>query len=242
MIKSISWVLPLFNEAEYVGITIPAAIALMNSLGMEYEIIIVDDGSSDESTDLIHEFMRENRNIRLLRHEQNRGLGACLRTGFNAAAKEIVIYTDIDMPFDFTLLKDILPLIEKADIVHGYRTGSRESFKRTMYTRIYNFLIRKIFGLPVTDVNFSLDIIRRDIINGLNLKSEASFIAAELLTKAYYAKYTITQVPVPYTPRLYGVSRLSSPFNICKIVSEMIRYRPEITAPRHLNAHEKSYY
>lgn len=230
MIDSISWVLPLFNEAEYVKIAIPTTVSLMNSLGVDYEIIIVDDASNDESAKLIHEFAQDNKKIRVLRHEQNRGLGASLRTGLNSATKDIIIYTDIDLPFDFSLLKDILPLIKEADIVHGYRIGSRESIKRILYSKIYNFLIRKIFGLDIKDVNFSLDIIRRDIINQLNLKSEASFIAAELLTKAYYSKYKITQVPVHYTPRIYGVSHLSSLRNIFKIISELIRYYPEISA------------
>ena len=119
MINSVSWILPLFNEAEYVKLAIPKTVGVLESLDLNYEIIVVDDASTDGSSSLIQEFALTNSRIKLLRHQRNRGLGAALRTGFQAVRSDIIIYTDIDLPFDFSLVADILPFIEEADIVHG---------------------------------------------------------------------------------------------------------------------------
>lgn len=228
MIYSISWILPLFNEEEYAKIAIPAVVSLLGSLNIEYEVIVVNDASSDHSLEIIKNFSLINNRVKVISHEHNRGLGAALRTGFNAASKEIVIYTDIDMPFDFLLIKDILPLIEQAEVVHGYRTGKRESFKRVVFSAVYNLLFRFFFHLYIKDINFAFDILKRENIKKLDLKSEASFISTEILTKSSYLAWRIIQVPVQYRHRSYGVSHLSSTRNIFKLILELVILYPHV--------------
>ncbi len=218
---SVSLVLPLFNEADCVKLAIPKAVAALREL--DYELIVVDDASTDGSLTCVQEFAEKNPRIRFFRHAQNRGLGAAVRTGLDVATKDVVVYADSDLPFDFSVLPRLLSLMSHADIVHGYRLGGRESLRRAFYSWIYNFLVRSLFRIKIRDVSFSLDIIRRPVLRDLALRFEAGFFATELLTKACYFGCRVVQVPVLYTPRILGRSRLSSFSNIFKSLGELCR-------------------
>jgi glycosyltransferase involved in cell wall biosynthesis len=230
--KSISLVLPMFNEKEYLGKTVPAALAVLESLSADFEIIIVDDASNDGSQDIADTLAAKDSRVKVVHHKINRKLGGVLKTGFSAASKEIVVYTDMDMPFDFSLLGEFLSLTDRVDIINGCRMTSERSFKRKLYSMVYNSLIRVIFGLRVEDVNFSMKIFKKEILAELDLKSEGSFISAEILVKAQYRGYKIVEVPVNFQLRLWGLSRLSSPSVVYKIIYEMVKLFPEITALR----------
>lgn len=229
-VKSVSLVLPMFNETLYLEKTIPKAISVFESFLSDFEIIIVDDASYDGSERIADDLSRKDKRIRVIHHKKNRKLGDVLKTGFSIASKEIVIYTDMDMPFDFSLLRRFITLLDDADIVNGYRIAYNESFRRNLYSRVYNILIKTIFGLRVRDVNFAMKIFERNVLKSLKLKSEGSFISAEALVKAQYLRYKIMEVPVVYFPRRWGSSRLSSWSVIIKIIYEMVKFFPEISA------------
>lgn len=227
-IISISLVVPMFNEIDYLEKTISYALSILESFAYDFEIIIVDDASNDGSERIADFLSRDNGRIKVIHHKKNRKLGAALKTGFSAASKDIVIYVDMDMPFDFHLLREFVKLIKVADIINGYRIDYKESFKRRLYSRIYNILIRNLFGLRVKDVNFSMKIFKKNVLDSFNLKSEGSFISAEVLIKAQYMRYKIIEVPVSYFPRYWGTSRLSTSRVIIKVIYEMIKFFPEI--------------
>lgn len=227
---SVSLVLPMFNESEYVKIAVPRAVQVLTSLELDYEIIVIDDASTDDSKALVQKLIRDNTRIRLLCHARNRGLGAAVRSGFEASTRDLIVYADMDLPFDFSILRQLLPLMEHADIVHGCRVGKRESFKRTLYTWGYNFLVKKMFRVEIEDISFSLDIVRRSILPSLRLKFDAGFIATELLTTASYRGYRILQAPVPYVHRMFGASKLSSLKNVSRSLFELIRHYGEIVS------------
>jgi hypothetical protein len=155
-------------------------------------------------------------------------LGGALKTGFQRASKEIIVYTDIDMPFDLNRIKDLLVLTETFDIIKGCRAGGRESFVRTVYSAVYNWLIQFLFNVRFKDINFSLKIFKKKLLADLNLRSEGSFIDAEFMVKSKKLGCTIKEVEIEYTPRRYGISRLSSPGVILRIIYEMIQLFPEV--------------
>jgi glycosyltransferase involved in cell wall biosynthesis len=225
--ESISMVLPMFNELDYINKTVTKAISVLESLVSDFEIIIVDDASNDGSEKIADILSKKDKRIKVIHREKNRKLGVVLKSGFLEASKDIVVYTDMDMPFDFSLLRKLVPMITSADVINGYRIEYKESFRRRLYSKIYNILIRAVFRLKIRDVNFSMKIFRRNILNSFNLKSEGSFISAEILIKAQYLGYKIIEVPVSYYPRIQGKSKLSSPKVILKIIYEMIRFIPE---------------
>lgn len=227
-IKSVSLVMPMFNEIAYLEKSVSKAIATFESFLSDFEITIVDDASYDGSEETADILCQNDKRIRVIHHKKNRKLGGALKTGFSNATKDIIIYTDIDLPFDLSILRNFLPLISEFDIVTGYRINGRESLLRTVYSGVYNLLINFIFQIKIKDVNFSLKIFKREILNEIELKSEGSFIDAEFLAKAKRLGYSIKEVGVEYSPRTYGISRLSTPGVILKILFEMIRLYPEI--------------
>lgn len=228
MNKSLSLVLPMYNEIGYVRETVSKAISALESFISDFEIIIVDDASNDGSEKIADSLSRGDARIRVIHHIGNRKLGGALKTGFYNATKDIIIYTDMDLPFDLSVLKDIYPLISEFDIITGYRKNGRESLLRAFYSKGYNLLINYIFRVNIKDVNFSLKMFRREILNDIELKSEGSFIDAEFLAKARKIGCSIRELGVDFRPRVHGASRLSTPAVIFKIIFEMIKFYPEI--------------
>jgi glycosyltransferase involved in cell wall biosynthesis len=161
----------------------------------------------------------------------NRKLGGSLKTGFAEARSELVLYTDADLPFDMAELSKAVRIIRvyEADIVSAFRfdrTG--EGPRRYIYSYVYNHLVRALFSLRIRDVNFAFKLIRRNVLDHIELKSEGSFIDVELLARANRKGYRIVQFGVDYFPRTRGVSTLSSTSVIGRIVREMFTLRGEL--------------
>ncbi len=228
MKTSLSLVMPFYNEIEYLQMTIAKAQNVLNSLEADYEIILVNDASFDGSETIALKLAAGDSRIKVFQHDKNKGLGAALKTGFNKAKKNTIVYTDVDMPFDFSILKDAVTLLEETDVVHGYRVGKRESFLRTVYSRTYNFLIRIIFGYKTNDINFAMTIFKRDVLDKISLSANGSFISAEFLLKSYYNGFKVINIPVTFNQRKYGRSHLASLSNISRTIYEIIKYYPEI--------------
>jgi len=222
---TISIFFPMYNEEANIHASVAAAHAVLSEVSSCYEIIIVDDGSSDRTGQIADELAAADTRVRCIHHGTNRGLGAAIRSGLAASRHEVVVYTDGDLPCDLNYIKQALPLLEEADIVIGYRTAKRrETLLRTIYTRVYNFLIRRLFGIRVRDVNFAFKVFRRRAVDVLQLRSEGSFIDAEILAEAVRQGLRIAEIPVVYTPRTAGVSTLARPAVIVGIFVEMYRY------------------
>ncbi|MDD4909416.1 MAG: glycosyltransferase [Candidatus Omnitrophica bacterium] len=226
--RSISLVFPMYNEKDYLPVAVEKARKVLGELTDNYEVIIVDDASTDGSGEMARELARNDEKIRVLRHKKNSRLGCALKTGFNNARGGIVVYSDMDLPFDLENIKRFIPLLDEADIVVGRRIGSRDSLLRSLYSKAYNGLIRAVFGIKVSDVNFAMKIFKRDILDLLELKSDGSFIDAELLIRAVRLGYIVKEVEVAYRARQYGVSHLCSLPVIFKIIAEMVKLLPEL--------------
>src|SRR5437762_3255557 len=173
----------------------------------------------------------ENPRIRSIRHEKNRKLGGALKTGFAAATKDLVLYMDADLPFDPDVLGRAMRALEVtgADLIAGYRHDrTMEGWKRTLYSYVYNAMIGILFGWPHRDINFSFKLMRREVLEAIDLKSEGSLIDAELIVKAKNRGFSIQQIGLDYFPRTRGVSHLSSPAVIFKILRELVKLYPEM--------------
>jgi glycosyltransferase involved in cell wall biosynthesis len=228
---SVSLVLPMFNEEHYAARAVAAAREALGRTTDDWEIIVVDDGSTDLTQDLLKGLAKDEPRLRVFRNPLNLGLGGALRAGYAQAAKDIVVYTDADLPFDLFELKRAVRLLEaqKADVLTGYRFDrTTEGLRRTLYTLVYSALIRVLFGLRVRDVNFAFKVFRRALLGKLALKSEGSFIDAEFLLRARRAEATIIQIGVDYFPRSRGTSTLSSPRVILGILWDMLRFWREL--------------
>ena len=228
---SVSLVIPMFNEEENIEHAVDAAVEALTKYTDDYEIVIVDDASSDSSPMLVARRVAENPRIRMIRHEKNRKLGGALKSGFAAATKDLVLYMDADLPFDPDVLGRAMRAMQVtgADVIAGYRLDRTiEGPKRTVYSYVYNALIGVLFGWPHRDINFSFKLMKREVIEAIDLKAEGSLIDAELIVKAKNRGFAIQQFGLDYFPRIRGQSHLSSPRVIFKIFAELVKLYPEM--------------
>ncbi|MBN1869559.1 MAG: glycosyltransferase [Candidatus Omnitrophica bacterium] len=226
---SISLIFPMYNEEENAVRVIEVASLELSAITPDYEIIAVDDGSMDKTNLFLKDLAERKKNIRLVHHPKNRGLGASLRSGFAQASKELVVYSDADFPFDLKEITRALEYLQRkdADVFSAYRINRKaDGFIRTAYSFVYNHLINLLFHLGVSDVNFSFKIFKREALQALlpELKSEGSFIDAEMLIAAKRKDFKIVQQAIRYFPRQKGKSTLSRPTVILKILKEMFAF------------------
>jgi glycosyltransferase involved in cell wall biosynthesis len=231
MPPSLSVVFPMYNEEAYLERAVAAAREVLAAVAPDHEIIIVDDGSTDRTGELADALAKADPKIKVLHNERNRRLGGTLRAGYAAASKDLILYSDADLPFDFREVARALRLLDyqQADVIAAYRFDrTSEGFLRTLYTLAYSALIRSLFRLRYRDVNFSFKLFRRSLLDRIVLKSEGSFIDAEFLVRAKKAGASIIQIGVDYFPRTRGQSTLASPSVILNILLEMARLWREL--------------
>ena len=220
---------PMWNEEDYIERAVlfggRACRDLIEAGDIaDYELIVIDDKSTDRTGEIADRLAAADPHIRVVHHERNRKLGGSMKTGFAAATGDLVLYTDADLPFDMAELPRAVRLLREydVDIISAYRfdrTG--EGLLRGVYTWVYNGLIKALFGVKVRDINFAFKLCRSQIFEHIELKSEGSFIDAELVIRSTRLGYEIMQMGVDYFPRTRGESTLSSPGVIVTILKEM---------------------
>jgi glycosyltransferase involved in cell wall biosynthesis len=231
MKPSVSLVIPMYNEELNIEHAVAAAVESLDKYSSDWEIVIVDDASTDASPRIAAGLAGADPRIRVLHHEKNRKLGGTLRTGFEAASKDLVFYMDADVPFDPDVLGRAVRAMELtgADMIAAYRHDrTMEGFKRAVYTLVYNALIGILFGWPHRDINFSFKLMKRRVLEAITLKSEGSLIDAELVVKAKNRGFSIQQIGIDYFPRSRGESHLGSFTVVLKIIRELIALYPEM--------------
>ncbi|MGB3113101.1 MAG: glycosyltransferase family 2 protein, partial [Candidatus Omnitrophota bacterium] len=184
--------------------TVNKALDIFPSYAENFEVIIVNDGSGDRTKELAEEMAEKHANVRVVSHEKNRGYGGALKSGFTSAKYENVFYSDGDGQFDLKEIEQLLPLVPECDITAGYRIKRNDPIHRIINGKAYNLLVRILFGLNVRDIDCAFKIIKKKVIENVDLKSESQFISAELLIKAKKKGYSIKQVGVHHYPREKG--------------------------------------
>lgn len=231
---SISLFLPAWNEEDYVERAVGRAVEALTQLTDDFEIIVVNDASTDRTQELAEAMTERIPQLRVINHPVNLKLGGAMRTGLAASTKDIVVYSDIDLPWDLRELERSLHLMDylEADMICAFRFDrTSEGPKRIVYSFVYNMLIRALFDIQIKDVNFSFKVMHRRVLESMELKSQGSFIDAELVVKAIRKGFRVFQMGVDYFPRTRGVSTLASPSVIVKMVKELVKLYPETRTP-----------
>lgn len=218
---SITVFFPCYNEEENVERQTLDVDRTMAEITDDYEVIIVDDGSTDRTAEIAARLARENPRVRVISHPRNLGYGTALRSGFAGARKELILYTDGDNQFDIRDVRRLLPLMrEGVGIVVGFREDRRDRPLRKLVSRAYNFIIRMIFGLRVRDIDCAFKLFRRSVFDTIELRSERFLVDTEILVKAKRAGLKIVETPVTHLPRTRGKSSVS-PLDVYRTLQEL---------------------
>jgi dolichol-phosphate mannosyltransferase len=221
--RSLSLIIPAFNEATGIRQAIEEADSALAGLLAQYEIIVVDDGSSDETSMEVINAAKEFPRVRLLRHPENRGYGAALRTGLEAARFDWVAFTDADCQFELADLGSLMPLADSYPVVVGYRMDRKDSPRRRFFSWGYNLLARSLLGTGVRDCDCALKVFRRDAVQKLLPEDEGFFVNTEMLARARQMGYAIAEVGVRHRPRLRGTSKVSM-LDIPRIIKVLLPF------------------
>ncbi len=219
---------PCYNEEGNVERVTRNAVAVLSGLVREWEVIIVNDGSKDKTAEIANRLAAEIPNVRAVHHATNGGYGMALRSGFAAATKPLVFYTDGDGQFDMNELPRLLDLRDKADIVSGYRSQRQDNLMRRLNAKCWGFLVQRVLGFRCRDVDSAFKLYKREIFDRIQLKSTGALIDAEVLARAAHLGYTITTTPVTHLPRVAG-SQTGAKFSvILRAFKELLRLRRDI--------------
>jgi glycosyltransferase involved in cell wall biosynthesis len=212
---SISVFFPAYNDGGTIASMVISALVTVRELTDEYEIVVVNDGSSDYTAQVLDELARSYEQVRIIHHEQNRGYGGALRTGFASATKDLVFYTDGDAQYDVRELQMLhRALTEGVDMVNGYKISRSDPWYRTVIGRTYHWVVKIAFGLRVRDVDCDFRLMRRAIFERVQLQSNSGVICVEMMKKIQDAGFTIAEAPVHHYHRVYGRSQF---FNIARV-------------------------
>lgn len=201
---SISVVLPAYNEEEIIARTVVTVLDVMNEWGLDFEIVVVNDGSTDRTGEIVAGLVDAHSHIRLVTHVTNEGYGSSLVSGFAAATKELVFFMDSDGQFDIRDLQEFFPLIDTYDAVIGYRIDRQDSWMRKLNAWGWKQLIGRVLGVHVRDVDCAFKLLHTEFLHQHPLETRGAMINAELLYRLQRAGYSYKEVGVIHLPRLHG--------------------------------------
>ncbi len=220
---SISVFFPCYNDAGTISAMVIRALQTVRDITDDFEIIVVNDGSGDDSLRILeelscilpHEF-------RIVHHPQNTGYGGALRAGFAAATKEWVFYTDGDAQYDARELKTLAAhMSDDIDLINGYKIKRRDPGHRIVIGLIYQYFIKTLFGLKLRDVDCDFRLMRRAIFDVVQLESNNGSITFEMMKKIQDAGYRMVEVPVRHYYRQYGNSQFFNFWRVGRALSEV---------------------
>lgn len=225
-LTSVSFVIPMYNESQTIAHTVKELASVASELSSDYEIIIANDGSTDESGLVVDKLAKEDTHIKVVHLEKNTKFGGALRKGLKLAQKDIIIYTDSDLPIDASDIKEALSLLGNSDIVTAYsKIKKGENLKRVVISGVYNFLIQFLFKTDIKDINSGFKIYRKQVFDGMELISNSPFIDVEIFVKAIRKSKVIKQYPIIFKNREHGKSYISRPAVVLKTMQDMLKFK-----------------
>jgi glycosyltransferase involved in cell wall biosynthesis len=199
---------PAYNDSGTIASLVITARRAARTLTPNFEIIVVNDGSADNTAEILQELARTYPEVRIITHEKNRGYGGALRSGFNAATKDCVFYTDGDGQYDPSEMTVLWPhLVPGIDMVTGYKISRSDPWHRIIIGRIYHYTVKVLFGLRVRDVDCDFRLMRRSMFDAIHLEKSSGVICLEMMKKIQDAGFRVAQVPVHHYHRSYGKSQ-----------------------------------
>lgn len=222
--QSISVFFPCYNDQYTIGKLIKETDNLLQRLRYNYEIIVVDDGSIDESREILTKLRNKFAKLKLIFHKKNKGYGGALRSGFAKARYDLIFYTDGDGQYSVKELKLLLQLMtEDIDVVNGIKMERNDPFMRIVVGKAYNFFVRNIFGIKIFDVDCDFRLIKRELLERVVLTSLSGAICVELVKKLQNKGARFREVTVHHYDRKFGNSQFFRPLHLFKTAIELVK-------------------
>ena len=207
---------PAYNDSGTIASLVITAVQSASKLTPNYEVIVVDDGSSDSTAQILSELARVYPRLKIVTHPVNRGYGGALRTGFASASKDVIFYTDGDAQYDPSEMELLWPMMTAGvDLVNGYKISRSDPLHRIVIGRIYHHTVKILFGLRVRDVDCDFRLLRRSIFDRVHLEKNSGVICLEMMKKIQDAGFRIVEVPVHHYHRAHGQSQF---FNFRRVI------------------------
>lgn len=224
-LPSLSIVFPCYNDAGSIGSLVLLAHRVGEWISDDYEVIVVDDMSTDNSRTILEELSVRYQLLRVIYHEVNKGYGGALRTGFAAAKNDFIFYTDGDGQYDVLELVRLAEYMsEGVHLVNGYKVNRADSWSRRLIGFGYNKFVRLAFGIRIRDVDCDFRLMRRSIFERVELESDTGVICTELIKKVQDQGFVIVEVPVHHFPRLYGSSQFFTFSHVVRSLWALVLY------------------
>ncbi|HEY4691617.1 MAG TPA: glycosyltransferase family 2 protein [Anaerolineae bacterium] len=202
---SLSIVLPAYNEEANIAQAVQKVSSVTQHLGIDYEIIVVNDGSRDRTGDVVRELQAAIPNLKLIEHTPNRGYGGALKAGFAAATKDLIAFTPADNQFDFNEMRLLLDkLTPDVALVSGRRVDRKDNIVRKFNGFGWNLVVRILFGPLIKDIDCGFKVFRREVLSRIHIESNGAMIDTEMLAELRARGYKLAEVPVTHLPRTAG--------------------------------------
>ena len=226
---SISVFFPAYNDAASIPVLVDRIFMLLPKLADDYEVIVVNDASPDNLAEVLVRLQAKYPRLRVVTHSENRGYGGALQSGFRAATKDLVFYTDGDGQYDVAELERLMAQLSPAvDVVNGFKLRRGDGLFRALLGKTYRQGIRMIFGLPIRDVDCDFRLIRRGLLSQLRLERTSGAICVELVKKLEHAGARFAEVGVGHFPRLHGSSQFLSVRRVLATLRDLRALRAEL--------------
>ncbi len=236
---SFSLVLPAHNEEANIELVVRRALEVLPSFFDTFEIIVVDDGSKDETGAIIDRLAADDPRVRTIHHPKNRGYGGALTSGFGVSTGDHVMFMDSDRQFDIADIELLYPFIRTHEIVAGFRMVRQDELHRRVFAETFNLVVRILFGVHLRDIDCAFKIFDGDLIRSLDLSSPGALINAEIQAKARRQGARLQQVGVRHFPRVAGQATGGNPRVIARAMKETVvlwwkmrSYQPPAGRPR----------
>ncbi len=221
---TVSLVLPALNEADNIAATIEDCVQTLRRVTREYEVIVVDNDSTDGTAAIVRDIQAENDRIQLV-HQPVRGYGSAIWTGLRAAQWEIVGWRDSDTQYRTADIVPMLKALDTNDVVVGHRVQRRDPHHRLLFAFLWNLLNRVLFGFVVHDMDCGCKIFRREVVDTLDIKAAGAVFNVEFLVQAKRAGFRVGEVSISHMPRHAGENTGGSLRVILRAAREVLKLR-----------------